>query len=243
MYAAFTDDEALVRNDMETEKKLRDSLGDKGFAAPEIDEDEVRGLLESGKTAREAAEELMENLSGGVQPALPVNEANAEAAAERTETKADADSGQKPTRPPAETAAGSEAEPAQSGGLPEPADNPNDKSKEELNYELDLRIAELYVLEASYSSKIEEIIDEARGEYLALEKEEQTKANKYKIIFGKIDELTSLEEECDERVEALVGEIKSLLAEAGMDTGLSRDIMEYYQNKKKEQKAFYLKSI
>jgi hypothetical protein len=250
IYAATMDRSDLAQSDVKTEAELKESLNTKGLTMPEISQDDINEIIEAGKTAREAAEELLNNQIKTSQEADKTEDKDngAENTAEQDEINTNETNTVKDD--------GGDIELSKSNPSSEPSETPKEAVNEEaenkvnsdneidkLNYELNLRITELYILQTSYSSQIEKIVNDAKEEYLALKEEEQTKTNRYRIILKKIDVMTDLEAECDEKVKTLVSEIKNLLTEAGMDTSLADEIMDYYENKKKEENAVYLKNM
>jgi hypothetical protein len=221
----------LAQSDVKTEAELKESLNTRGLTVPEISQDDINEIIAAGETAREAAEELLRKQTGFK------NETN------KTEPNTVINDGRNTEM--LESSPSEETSATPKEAVNEEAENieNSDEETEKLNYELNLRITELYILESSYSSQIETLVNDAKKEYLALKEEDRTKTNRYRIILSKIDVITDLEAECDEQVKTLVSEIKSLLTEAGKDTSLGDEIMDYYENKKKEEKALYLKNM
>jgi cytidylate kinase len=98
-------------------------------------------------------------------------------------------------------------------------------------------------MEAAYNQKINAVIDKAKEEYYALPASERTKAKKYDIIMSKVHEITELEIACDREVDSLVEELEGIFKDAGKSTALCGQILDYYQNKKADLRAYFFAYI
>lgn len=106
--------------------------------------------------------------------------------------------------------------------------------------ELARLVGELYVLEASYSGKLEALLDSAIAEYSSLPPEKHTLASKLDIGLRYVGIATSMEQRCDEQVATLLSEIERVLIAAGQDTALVGEIKTAYHNEKNLMKDYYL---
>ncbi len=98
-------------------------------------------------------------------------------------------------------------------------------------------IAELYVLQADFISRLEAIGDRAYEQYKA------TRYNRDKIM-SIVDSYTGevhvLESECDKKVRELVAELETELKKVGGDVSVAKEIHKYYYKEKGLKKAYYL---
>lgn len=106
--------------------------------------------------------------------------------------------------------------------------------------ELARLVGELYVLEASYSGKLEALLDSAIAEYVSLPPEKHTLTSKLDIGLRYVGVATAMEQRCDEQVATLLSEIERVLVAAGQDTALVGEIKTAYQNEKTLMKDYYL---
>ena len=66
-------------------------------------------------------------------------------------------------------------------------------------------IATMYVLRSTYVGKLEAIVQSAIDEYTA---GEHTSERRTQVVYGKLEELTALEKECDQKVAAVVARLQ-----------------------------------
>lgn len=261
--AATISSEELSAKDTLNNDEMKAALAEKGVVAPKVTEDEVGAVIRGEKTTREAAEELLkkqleekntdsleqkpdptaepQQTTNTAAPATAEPESTATSSPEKT-TAPTTPASSAPTESPKPTSVPSEDPAATSEPQPEDYYD-DDKVSEEVNYEINLRVTELYVVESLYYSKIDEVIAEAKAEYKQLPKEKRTKTSKINIALKKAGEMTSLQNECDTQVYTIIDEIKQILIDAGQDTSLSDNLKQYYNNKKADQRAYYLSKL
>lgn len=95
-------------------------------------------------------------------------------------------------------------------------------------------LAQLYVLQASYSSKIEALVGECKTEYHNLDSSQQTIANKIKIVSAKLSTISSMEKECDNQVASILKQIRKI------DSNLADQVQAQYESEKTIEKASLL---
>lgn len=100
-------------------------------------------------------------------------------------------------------------------------------------------VAEVYVLRAYFTSRLDQLFSSAVSEYRALSEEEQSSmgmdiASKY------IDLAFGLERECDGLMDDLVARLRAELQKTGGDSSFVNDIMSGYSEEKSLKKAYYL---
>jgi len=126
-----------------------------------------------------------------------------------------------------------------SDNVPIPAVNlqPDGENVESTLTEL---IAELYVLRAYYTNRLEEMRLLAIVDYSALGNEQRTYGTKMKIGMNYLKLAGTLETECDELMDDLVARIEMELKKTGGNKSIIRDIKYYYAEEKRLKKAYYL---
>ena len=107
------------------------------------------------------------------------------------------------------------------------------ESNQEDNAQLKKLFARVYLLRSSFTGRLNGLIDQAKAEILSPEGKGNalTIANKY-YSMG-----TSLESECDAKMESLLAEIKSELIRTGGDAGIADEIRSTYENEKSIMKS------
>ncbi len=230
IYAMTASSGELLARQKESEAQLKAAIAKEGFKAPEIDGGKIAAALNENKSSREIAEQILREAKGGSQGALPDKTAESE------------------TGSPSAGSASAGTEESGAGQTEDGSDfGKETKSAEageaELENQINLRIAQLYVIEAAYNQKIDAVIEKAKEEYYALPAGERTKAKKYDIIISKVHELTDLEIACDREVDAVVEELEGILKDAGKSTEICGQILEYYNNEKADRRAYFLAYI
>lgn len=99
------------------------------------------------------------------------------------------------------------------------------------NEQIQKLLAQLYILQGTYSSSVDSVIEQCKAEYHSLEPAQQTKANKAKIVSKNIGVLSSMESQCDGQVATIVSQISSL------DSSLAKQIQAQYESAKAAKKA------
>lgn len=250
LYKALTiSREELSAKDKLNNDEMKAALAEQGVVAPDISENEVEAVIRGDKTTREAAEELLKkqlaerNEADNTDSGNPADtlEQKPEPTAEPQQTT---NTAAPATAEPVSTATSSPKESPTPTPEPQPEDYYDEsKVSDDVNYEINLRVTELYVVESLYYAKIDEVIKEAKDEYRQLPKEKRTKSSKINIALSKAGKMTSLQTECDAQVYAIIDEIEQILIDAGQSTSLSDNLRQYYNNKKADQQAYYLSKL
>ena len=163
------------------------------MVAPDISENEVEAVIRGDKTTREAAEELLKkqlaerNEADNTDSGNPADtlEQKPEPTAEPQQTT---NTAAPATAEPVSTATSSPKESPTPTPEPQPEDYYDEsKVSDDVNYEINLRVTELYVVESLYYAKIDEVIKEAKDEYRQLPKEKRTKSSKINIALSKAE--------------------------------------------------------
>jgi hypothetical protein len=101
-------------------------------------------------------------------------------------------------------------------------------------------IAEIYVLRASMTARLEGIAEAAIAEYESQPAGERTQARKRELAARCLSEAASLESECDARMENIVKELETQLRETGGDAGVAEEIRQAYKAEKSLKKSYIL---
>lgn len=127
---------------------------------------------------------------------------------------------------------------AEGAAAAEPESAPKDNSAA-----ISRQIASLYVLKASFVSRLDAIVQSADSEFHALPQSEWNQSNKTRIAQSKLSELSALEKECDGKVAEIVTELRRLLRESGRDESVADQAQEIYENEKSLKKAYYIREL
>ena len=100
--------------------------------------------------------------------------------------------------------------------------------------------AQLYGLRDVFQGRLNGLMDQARAEYAALPEEERTGSAKRSIIYSKIDQGEAMEEQCDAMVDAYLKQMESELKAAGQSMDSVKELRDYYEETKINQKAAYM---
>ena len=101
-------------------------------------------------------------------------------------------------------------------------------------------LAEIYVMQSEYTTWLEQKYAAAIEEYAALDEDQRTTSAKYNIGMSYMQEALAKEDECDARMETILGQISELLTQMGRDQSLVSDIQTAYDEEKAATKAYYL---
>lgn len=101
-------------------------------------------------------------------------------------------------------------------------------------------VAKMYVIKSEFLNILNEFETNIKNQYLALPKEQRTTATKAKIVADNMAYVTSLEAQCDARVDAVTKELYELMKANGKDTALVDAIKAAYVNEKELKKSYYI---
>lgn len=101
----------------------------------------------------------------------------------------------------------------------------------------------LYAVGNGFKGQVDAIANQARAEFHALPKEEQTSANRRAIVNAKVGELSQLEKSCDAQVNSLLSQMEAELRAIGEDTSSAQALRSYYEDAKANQKAAYIAAL
>lgn len=101
-------------------------------------------------------------------------------------------------------------------------------------------VAELYVVQAEFITKLEGIGDKAYEDYRATH---YNRAKVMEIVDSYTEVVGQMEAECDKTVNGLIKELKAELTKAGRDHSLAKEIQNYYYTEKSLKKSYYLNKL
>ena len=101
-------------------------------------------------------------------------------------------------------------------------------------------IGQVYVLEASFSGALDNLVSSAIAEYKALPIERHTERSKWDIGLKYLGAASSMEASCDQQMATILCEIESVLIASGGNTELIDQIKSAYKNEKILKKDYYL---
>lgn len=205
---AFTmDSETIEQKLAENEQTLKQAMMDYNLADYNFSAEEVAALA----TGDLSEEEAVSKLTG--QTSSPES---SEPSSGGTASEAASPSG--------------EAEPQQPAASPAPAE-PSAQEK------IQQQVATMYVLQATFEGKLDQIVQQAITEFNNGEGSKQDLVNKH------LDEITALEDECDAKVNDVVSTLKPLLEETGQGNDLIKQIQQTYTSEKSLKKAYYMNKL
>ena len=100
-------------------------------------------------------------------------------------------------------------------------------------------VGEVYGLEARYTGKLNGLLAQAKGEYLALSPSEQ-ESQKNHLISKYAGKAGAMETECDGKMNNVLSRMQSHLKKTGGDTAIVKEIRATYNNKKAMAKSYYI---
>lgn len=104
-------------------------------------------------------------------------------------------------------------------------------------------IAEVYVLREEFLIKLDNLMGQAKKEYLALAPAERS-GTKLTSLAGKYFSIAySLEAECDTHMSDIIDRMETLLKENGQDLSIAQSVMDTYLNEKSLKKSWYLAEL
>ncbi len=109
--------------------------------------------------------------------------------------------------------------------------------QQELAAAKDTVIANIYILKAEFATKIDALVEEARGEYWAMPASKRKNFDNLIPLINKVTERgNALENECNSRMNSLLAELRAILDESGESTAIISEIEERYKAEKRLKK-------
>lgn len=105
--------------------------------------------------------------------------------------------------------------------------------------ELAAMVGEIYALRTSFVGQLDDLLLQAKTEYIALPSEER-ETKKMKLVSKYVGLAGGLEKSCDNQMEEILSRIQSHLKETGGDLSLIDEIRQVYKEEKALKKSYYL---
>lgn len=137
-----------------------------------------------------------------------------------------------PSAPEGSTGSASSSESEKTDGAA--VTTPGASSRPAYEAELQNLLQQLYDVKDRSESSLNDIIDSAKAEYKALPEEKQTSTRKVAIVMGKTSELKKLQSSCDQEVDDIIQQMRTLLTENGQSTALADEAQASYEAQKKD---------
>ncbi len=242
------DSQQIEENKQKNEEGLRDTIKDLGF---EVSKEDIE-KLNKGEISQEQLKDILlgkdinkeQNTGDGQNEDVP--DKNGQEDTQKPEdienkvpdtSQTDKDKDKEQNKP-----VQSEKDNKEENVKPPPAEN-TDKNDDKIREYEELiadEVAKLYVLKNQYIGHIEGIISEMKEVYKTLPKEQQNLSGKTNVAQGFASQIAKLEAQCDVQVDAIVKEIKRLLALCQRDTSLADSLYQSYVNEKEITKSYYI---
>lgn len=153
-----------------------------------------------------------------------------------------------PAQKPEPPAADAPQPPEQEGATspqppPEPGPEPEQPQVSDYQKQLAAIIAEVYVLREEFLIKLDNLMEQAKAEYLALPKAERTTTKIAGLASKYYSTAHSLELECDARMREIIGRMETLLAANGGDLSIAQAVYDTYLEEKSLKKSWYLAEL
>lgn len=210
----------------ENSKTLSKAMEDYDIDDYTFSEEELAALVDGSLTADQAAEKLL----AGESDAPAADTPDGSTAAGGSSSVAAGTPASAPSAQAGTSGSGT-------SGSAKPAASSTSNT---IDQQIRQQIAKMYVLQATYVAQLEAIVQSAIDEYTA---GEHTAENRTAVVYGKVEELTALEKECDAKVAEVVSTLRDLLKQAGRDDSLAQQVEDTYQEEKSLKKAYYLKEF
>ncbi|MBR2743589.1 MAG: hypothetical protein IKD89_08375 [Clostridia bacterium] len=239
-------DEAKIAAEQERLSEQEQQLKE-NYNIPDISlTDEQIAAIESGEmTAEEVAQSIMAE-SGSANQTGAGTSSQSDAGASAQQSGAQAQTGESgesgsgdvntsegnTTETDTPEANTSEGDASEDGNTP--AQN-NDASENEETDESQAQIQALitraYVLQSSFESRANALIDQMKHEFWSLPKDQQNTANKMKVVRSYMSQIAAVENECDAEMNAIIASLKEY------DPSLASELESHYEDVKANTKA------
>lgn len=104
-------------------------------------------------------------------------------------------------------------------------------------------IQQLYGVKARAESGLNQCIQSAYSEYMALPANQRTQAKKISICFSKAGQLSSLQASCDKEVNQIIREMRQILTSNGQSTALADSAEATYKSEKSAMYSTLMKRL
>ena len=107
----------------------------------------------------------------------------------------------------------------------------------------DALIAEVYALQDTYVTALENMYAEAETALTNLAKQENNAEAMAQLASSYLNKASELEAQCDEQIDAIVAELQTLVRDGNEDPAIIDTLVETYANEKATKKAWYIQRL
>ena len=104
-------------------------------------------------------------------------------------------------------------------------------------------VAQVYVLREAYLIKLDTLLAEAKEVYKSTPADQRTGSWMADMVSSYLAKGTSLEKECDRRMDSIATELSELIKDNNGDMSLVDTVIETYANEKRLKKAWYMSRL
>lgn len=120
--------------------------------------------------------------------------------------------------------------------------SPSEEQKPSTSDKASKYIAQMYVLKSSFTSRLDSLFNEAKAYYNSMTSEQKKNA-KTELMDKYYPQVSTLEYECDTKVNAILSELDAELTSSGEDKSIINKIRDAYNQEKRLKKAYYLNLV
>lgn len=217
-------EEKLVDND----QVIKDAMqANSSVTVRDVTDEERNALKDGTMTPEELAQSLLQK-----QENKPESEPEQPA---KPQTPSQPKPEKKPEQKPEQSTT-----PQQPEQKPEEPAQPEQSEGEKKINEL---IAQVLVLREEFLIKLDNLMAQAKADYLALPPESRTSSNVMKMATGYMARGLAMEKECDARIKTITEQLTQVANEYGGDPTLAETVYNTYVEEKSLKKAWYMAEL
>ena len=220
-YSSAELEEQLACND----RMIQEAAGNStGITVRAPSEEEREALRDGSMTREELIERLMET------PEAQISGTGSESEGSQTPVEGSA-------------AAEKTAEPKATPPVKTSEESENAEKQKKYENELSALIARVYILREEYIAALDGMEAAAKADYRALPSAQRTGTAMAALVSSYLAKATELEKQCDDRMDAIVAELRTLISENKGDMSLLDTVVYSYANEKSLRKAWYMSKL
>lgn len=153
---------------------------------------------------------------------------------------------EQPSKPQTPSQPKPEQKPEQSTPPQQPAQEPEEPAQPEQSEgekKINELIAQVLVLREEFLIKLDNLMAQAKADYLALPPESRTSSNLMKMATGYMARGLAMEKECDARIKTITEQLTQVASEYGGDPTLAETVYNTYVEEKSLKKAWYMAEL
>ena len=220
-YSSAELEEQLACND----RMIQEAAGNStGITVRAPSEEEREALRDGSMTREELIERLMET------PEAQISGTGSESEGSQTPVEGSA-------------AVEKTAEPKAMPPVKTSEESENAEKQKKYENELSALIARVYILREEYIAALDGMEAAAKADYRALPSAQRTGTAMAALVSSYLAKATELEKQCDDRMDAIVAELRTLISENKGDMSLLDTVVYSYANEKSLRKAWYMSKL